>query len=109
AHLGVETYKLLLTEYLQQSSRDKSGVMCQDERIGVATPIGFARAVLEAKFGPMEVVHGYVKYPPDQAEELRKATKGVLGMLHFADYRSPVLLEALGDLLMTGDLEANST
>jgi hypothetical protein len=30
-------------------------------------------------------------------------------MLHFADHQSPVLLEALGDLLITGELDANGT
>ena len=32
--------------------------------------------------------------------ELAAAQKGVLGMMHFANYDSPLLLEALGDLLI---------
>ena len=34
--------------------------------------------------------------------ELAAAQKGVLGMMHFANYDSPLLLEALGDLLSLG-------
>jgi hypothetical protein len=30
-------------------------------------------------------------------------------MLHFADYRSPILLEALGDLLLVGNVEENAS
>jgi hypothetical protein len=35
----------------------------------------------------------------DAVAEIAAATKGVLGMMHFGDHDSPVLLEALGDLL----------
>ena len=41
------------------------------------------------------------------AEELEKAVTGIMGMMKFGDYTSPVLLETLGDLLLnTGDDDA---
>ncbi len=37
--------------------------------------------------------------PHLSAEELQKAIKAILGMMRFADYENPLLLEVLGDLL----------
>jgi len=104
---------LLLTEYLLQSERESNGVMCDDQRRAEGGTIGFARFVLVTKFGPDERyeygVQGSDPWAIEKKAELQVAGKGVLGMMHFANYRSPVLLEALGDLLMTGALEDNAT
>jgi tetratricopeptide (TPR) repeat protein len=109
AHFGRERYQLLLTEYLQQSGKQTEGVMCADERYQHVAPLGFAHFVLKARFGEAEQFHGYREWLPEHLEELRKASQGVLGMMHFADYQSPILLEALGDLLMHGQLDASAT
>jgi hypothetical protein len=109
AHFGRERFQLLLTEYLQQSEHAESGVMSADSRRtdGHAL-VGFARHVLVAKFGPVSAENAH-QLSPQQLEELKAATKGVLGMMHFADHRSPILLEALGDVLLSGQMEHNST
>ena len=100
AHFGRERYQLLLTEYVQQSSLATKGVMCPDERLAYVGPQGFAAYVLDARLQ---------RKSPSDIEEIRAATKGVLGMMHFADFESPILLEALGDLLMVGEIKENMT
>jgi len=66
-----------------------------------------------SKFGedpdPVYRLGGPESEQADRRTELQNAVRGILGMLHFADYQSPILLEALGDLLITGDLDANGT
>jgi hypothetical protein len=92
AHFGREKYQLLLTEYLQQSDYEKLGVMSTGSRepkeVGTSS-LGFA---------------GFLAHK-DRNFELKKATTGVLGMMHFADFESPILLEALGDLLLNGSTD----
>jgi tetratricopeptide (TPR) repeat protein len=109
AHFGRERYQLLLTEYLQESQQNSQGVMSSEVRGQHAAPLGFAEYVLAAKLGDVERTHGHRDWTREEVDELKKATRGVLGMLHFADYTSPILLEALGDLLMTGQMESNGT
>ena len=63
---------------------------------------GFAKFVLEKRGLPTNT-SGVVKNDKGAEEvkaELAAAQKGVLGMMHFANYDSPLLLEALGDLLI---------
>lgn len=108
AHFGREKYQLLLTEYVQPSKRDELGVLSDEPRYPIQEPIGFAKYVLEAKFGASQATGVDVPHSPEQLTELRAATRGVLGMMHFADYQSPILLEALGDLLITGNMEQNN-
>lgn len=103
AHFGREKYQLLLTEYVLQSELKTAGVMSTDERYPLTGTAGFARYVSRT---PLE---NQGQMTPEELAELRRAGKGVLGMLHFADYRSPILLEALGDLLTTGYLEEDAT
>jgi tetratricopeptide (TPR) repeat protein len=111
AHFGREKYQLLLTDYVLQSELAISGVLSSKERrprVG-----GFARYVLEAQFGKDERLDyrlsGQDAWSSERREELSKARRGVLGMLHFADHKSPVLLEALGDLLIADDIDANAS
>lgn len=106
AHFGREKYQLLLTEYVQQSKTESLGVMSDAKRFPVEGDSGFARYVLERKqLSPKP----FTDRSPEQLAELRAATNGVLGMMHFADYQSPILLEALGDLLVDGQLEENAS
>jgi tetratricopeptide (TPR) repeat protein len=110
AHFGRERYQLLLTEYVLQGESESQGVMSGHDRIPLYPPVGFARYVLQSKFGKAsENTGGNSKMLPQHKEELERATKGVLGMMHFADHQSPILLEALGDLLVTGAMEENSS
>ena len=105
AHFGREKYQLLLTEYVQQSQRVEIGVLSSEYR----TPseedvilVGFADFVLRhSEAGRDDFPE---RLTAAQREEIRAAVRGVLGMLHFADHTSPILLECLGDLLLTGRL-----
>lgn len=116
AHFGREKYQLLLTEYVQQSELESAGVLSSDEKYpfgGGGGVRGFARYVIVSKYG----TGGDLEYSlggseverSDRQTELQNAGEAVLGMMHFADYQSPILLEALGDLLIAGDLDANGT
>lgn len=105
AHFGREIYQALLVEYVL--SKRKGGTlalpMWPDVAQGHRLPgDGFARFVLQRKGLHTEDTGGV-----EQAEEIRRAVKGVLGMMRFGNHASPVLLEALGDLLTVGDLERN--
>jgi tetratricopeptide (TPR) repeat protein len=90
AHFGRERYQSLLTEYLQQSNYVTTGVMRSDQGRG------FDDYVLKAR-------------PLTARDEIKEATTGVLGMMHFADFQSPILLEAVGDLLRHGMPNENMT
>jgi tetratricopeptide (TPR) repeat protein len=109
AHFGRERYQLLLTEYLQQSEHETEGVISVKKPYPVMNPRGFARFVLNSKLPADSGNESAENLSPQQIDELRKSLRGVLGMMHFADYRSPILLVALGDLLLTGNLDENAT
>ena len=98
AHFGREVYQKLLVEYVIER-RSKGNTLPLEE--GMSDPYeatspstGFAAFVLNAQ-GLAEASGA------DRDKELNKAIKGVLGMMRFGNYDSPVLLEALGDLLHT--------
>lgn len=93
AHFGREVYQKLLVKY----------VIRQREQ-GTTLPLkqsgnnGFTAFVLEQQQIP----------EADRQVEIRKAVKGVLGMMRFGNYRSPILLEALGDLLLSNGQQGDS-
>jgi tetratricopeptide (TPR) repeat protein len=90
AHFGREKYQKKLVEYV--ISRQKDG----------KTPLPLVSLVDPHRFSFRDflIVPGTDKIPPIIDEGERKAAvKGVLGMMRFGNYDSPVLLEALGDLL----------
>jgi len=98
AHFGRELYQKLLVEYLLQQGYPNSKLPLNQENrdspVGVGDgPVGFAQFVINAQQPKEE----------DQQEELQRAAKGLLGMMRFGNYRSPVLLEALGDLMLLMD------
>ncbi|WDQ19366.1 hypothetical protein [Rhodopirellula sp. P2] len=55
--------------------------------------VGFTPFVLDARKPAKD----------DVLEEIQAAAKGVMGMMRFGNHDSPVLLEALGDLLLADD------
>ncbi len=75
AHFGRERYQALLIRYLKERGRSSS----------------FADYVFEHD-------------PNEGIEEQQAAIKGVLGMMHFGKHDSPLLLEALANLLEAGPL-----
>lgn len=88
AHFGREVYQKLLVEYIIQQRA--AGVTLPLSQAYGPGPIGFAEFLVKQQKIKQE----------DQDKEFQKATKGILGMMRFGNYRSPVLLEALGDLLV---------
>ena len=85
AHFGRERYQALLIRYIAE----KGGVA----RLPLSSGTGFVFYVAE---------HG----PEANTAE---AIKGVLGMMHFGKHDSPILLEALGDLLRPGTDEGDGS
>ena len=107
AHFGRERYQILLVEYLLEQRGDAATLnlpLAGEARSGA---IGYGEGVppfthwLLVRQGLMKPT-GQVPDPAAAEAEIARATKGVLGMMRFGDYTSPVLLEALGDLLLTG-------
>jgi tetratricopeptide (TPR) repeat protein len=91
AHFGREVYQQRMIEYVL--SKRVEGTLpfplSSDARtIGVQP--GFAAFLLMDR----------ELNPGQQKTEIGKAIQGVLGMMRFGQYDSPVLLEALGDLLL---------
>ncbi|PQO39231.1 hypothetical protein C5Y96_05070 [Blastopirellula marina] len=93
AHFGREIYQKLLVEYLlQQRAAGNQGLpLATDDKQNFATFLA-------------EHLDWSVTSRP---EETQKAITGILGMMRFGHYDSPILLEALGDLLMTQGRDAN--
>jgi tetratricopeptide (TPR) repeat protein len=112
AHFGREKYQLLLTEYVQQSELQEAGMMSTQDRY-FNNETGFAKFVISARLRSEEERDrsnlDWKALARQRKDEISAATRGVLGMLHFADHESPILLEALGDLLIVGEREENAT
>lgn len=84
AHFGREKYQLALTEYVLE------------RREGDPAKLPLAEETHEESFA--ESLRS-TSYQPLSPEENQAALKGVLGMMRFAKYDSPILLEALASLL----------
>lgn len=95
AHFGRERYQKWLVEYAMQQRVDGKTVFPLAPSDSVERrdfeAVGFANFLLNR-------VGGQSLAEPD----VKKAVTGVLGMMRFADYDNPLLLEALGDLLSVG-------
>ena len=94
AHFGRERYQKLLVEYVQanMTERQLKLPISSDDGSGFY-PEGFAAFLLEAE--GINVIEN--REAAD--EEFDKARTGVLGMMRFGNFDSPVLLEVLADLL----------
>ena len=86
AHFGREIYQKLLVEYVLSKQIDGKTRLPLDENGG------FAYFVLKQQ--------GLSEDYDRHEEELKKALKGVLGMMRFGNHDSPILLEALANLLL---------
>ena len=103
AHFGREVYQKLLVEYvlatralghalpLEQEIKDSLEYLYSRFDRYVLDALGFSEADYQT-----------------QQSELKKAITGVLGMMRFGSHDSPILLEALGDLLDAQDSETGS-
>jgi tetratricopeptide (TPR) repeat protein len=90
AHFGREKYQLYLGKYIVENMKDGKIVLplSRGEKTGFYNYL--YRNVFKNKDYKSEA----------HFKELADAIKGVSGMMTFANYRSPVLLEALADLLL---------
>jgi tetratricopeptide (TPR) repeat protein len=96
AHFGREIYQKLLVEYILSRQADGVVKLPLDPNPGSPhQPQGFADWVLASRRVDLANMD-------EVAEELGRAQKGVLGMMRFGHYNSPILLEALSDLLGSG-------
>ena len=97
AHFGREVYQKLLVEYVlskQQDGKLQLPMFPDSNGYGV---YGFGEQVMNS------VREGYRWSDDELREEGERATKGILGMMRFGNFDSPVLLESLSDLLMMRD------
>lgn len=107
AHFGREVYQRLLVEYLM--SRMQGGKIILPlgrQASGQSIRGGFFRFLVrkksEAGARNQNGNQGLTK------GEVKAAVKGILGMMRFGNHRSPVLLEALGDLLSSGGVDEDA-
>jgi tetratricopeptide (TPR) repeat protein len=97
AHFGREIYQKLLVQYVQQQQADAGTSLPLAPSVETRNQqfVGFGQFVLTSLNVPLD----------DSDAELQKAIKGVAGMMRFGHHDSPILLEAMGDLLLSvGDM-----
>ena len=93
AHFGREVYQQRLVEYVLSKQTDgKTSLPLSLQSRSSMAPAGFAAFLIKAE--------DIGDSPADRKALFTSATKGVLGMMRFGNFDSPVLLEALGDLLL---------
>ncbi len=96
AHFGREVYQKLLVEYLLESGQNgKQLPLYPKSRFAF---VGFTDFVLKQRNVSRE----------SQIAEIQAAVKGITGMMHFGNFKSPILLEALGDLFLADGLDNDS-
>ena len=108
AHFGRERIQKLLVEYLIEKRDDATAVPLPLD------PSADARLAEAGGHGPGGPPP-FAAYLEARGVSPEDGLRGVRGMLRFGDYRSPILLEALGDLLLAarrpdagGNLASNS-
>jgi tetratricopeptide (TPR) repeat protein len=100
AHFGREVYQQRLVQYLLSKRTDRTTSLPMSlQRRSEMTPTGFAAYLLETE--------GIGDSPAERKTLFTNAIKGVLGMMRFGNHDSPVLLEALGDLLLSDDFTSD--
>ncbi len=101
AHFGREKYQALLAEYVLLRLQENAGKL--------PLPLAVDSRELYNADGkpktPHANFHDFIASGVEQRKRpahIAAAIKGVLGMMKFGDFESPVLLEVLGDLLLQG-------
>lgn len=108
AHFGREKYQLWIIEWLQERKELEQPPVSRGGSAMLATgiPQGFAAFVAQ------KVSKEASDAPRDRLrltrQEQAAALRGLLGMMWFADFDNPLLLEALGDVLVAGDVKTNA-
>ncbi len=93
AHFGREQYQVSVVEYVSEHRGDASDATLPLEG-------SFAWWLLERE--GLGDGKGTITDEKAARAELDRAAKGILGMMRFGDFRSPILLEVLGDVLLSG-------
>jgi tetratricopeptide (TPR) repeat protein len=106
AHFGREKYQKWLTEYVLKRRNEKGNGELPLAKVEVPKDFDFdADACCETEFADsfstfLDQASRTSKNTGMTSEDWRAALVGVQGMLRFANHESPILLEALGFLLM---------
>ena len=100
AHFGREVYQKLLVEYVLSKQVNGELVLPLNSESYSDRAEGFVSFLLERQ--------GMRRYDDKAPNEMRQAITGVQGMMHFGNYQSPILLEALADLLIDGERQHNA-
>lgn len=110
AHFGREIIQQRLVEYvLEIRARRPTGLPLDARDLRSALPIlrdprAYESTALEprAEFmvSPLFGARGFAAYAEEKGHSREETLKGVLGMMRFGQHTSPILLEALGDVLI---------
>ena len=107
AHFGREVYQKFLVEYLLECRVAGKVPVPLSTAPDVNGARGFALYLWRRKHDPQSAV-GFLNVDNQQNfnTEMDRAVKGILGMMRFGRHDSPLLLEAVGDLLSASYGEA---
>lgn len=109
AHFGRERYQKYVVEYVMSKEIDGVTTLpldAEEDRYRDGSRVGFADYLLGRLNLPPVDVEFPGKDPKSRRKhdaEVKKAIKGVLGMMRFGNHDSPILLECLGDLMAYGE------
>lgn len=94
AHFGREISQILLVEYVLSKTTNGKLQLPMSPHSNVGATYGFGSYIMESRRREAGWTDDGFR------EESKNAIEGILGMMRFGSYDSPVLLEALSDLLM---------
>ena len=101
AHFGREIHQKRLVEYLQTRRGKGDALLPLSEEVSNGNNVmGFGAFLMSLQSGEGNV--------PDRADLIDEAIVGVLGMMKFGNHDSPVLLEVLGDLLVSRGFDSDA-
>lgn len=109
AHFGREKYQLWIIEWLQSRKNTPASELSEHDlhNLAFGSPHGFA-SFIARKLNPDDAAKPQNELTLSRAQQA-EALRGILGMMWFADYDNPLLLEALGDVLMAGHFQTNAS
>lgn len=105
AHFGREVYQKYLAEYVV-SKMEKGRVTLPLNKLSDKDDPYFSHEYVANSFYAFLVTKLHDEQDPERehpvldSAEVKQAIQGIEGMMRFGNYESPILLEALGDLLM---------
>ncbi len=111
AHFGREKYQLWLVEWAQERTKAPPPPINEKQRFDLAQgiPKGFAAFVARRASNQVQAERESGKVIALTRREQSSTLRGLFGMMWFADFDNPLLLEALGDVLIAGDVTTNAS